>query len=637
MDTNLSGVNRFVDQQAVAGLASGASVYKAPTLNVNETGLNFARAGTSPAQIVMPGKNIAATSVDITSQSPLAGAQLNIRTLTIAERLAQSPSQEAMFYAISNRLSFLQALASLETDLNLVADDLPILVDGLPVAPPTIPVPVPVVRRTFSEWLRDGGASIQAQIQAPYMVNDAPEATLFSVGVRVVEQHTMLLRALEARVQQYSDFVTLCNNALQSIQSNIRNAQSYVTQLNNNLLQDRQNVAFTTALLSDEIQQVATVNAQRQQVLATSVQLIAYTRARTLETIDTAPSRQLVPANVTNPVPACLQQTVSIPPELREIVGQLREAPVSWLPAAASQVGNLERPALLQQLAMNVQSRATQMLQLPQLPSSAAGETGVYASAISKVYTSNQQVFRSFVTQRATIQPAALTNLSWSTQVASVASIAAINDLISADSVHTEISNAVARIVQQVSSVATCLYTRVSIVQPIDRLKWAEYLTGPGLSVQLQSLAVLSGWNQLAYSDRQQMQMLVDWLFLQIDITIPAATAFMSDVVRTAILLASDVPVDNIIPGAVIARTLPSVGGTVSLTLPSDRISSGMYVNLYSGATLAARAVVSDLDNSTVKATVTDVFTPGTYLNTSDSAHFTTLTPQAVALRSLFT
>jgi hypothetical protein len=46
--------------------------------------------------------------------------------------------------------------------------------------------------------------------------------------------------------------------------------------------------------------------------------------------------------------------------------------------------------------------------------------------------------------------------------------------------------------------------------------------------------------------------------------------------------------------------------------------------------------VVSDLDTSTVKATVTDVFAPGTYLNASDVAHFTTLAPQAVALRPLF-
>ncbi len=661
---NLNPVILAGQQQAASGTTS--SPFRITETNVAATlgaqrfigGLNAAQTGVQagPAQIINPGINAVATAIDITSESPLAGAQLNLRTLTIAQRLAQSPSQEAMFYSISNRLSFLQALQTIENDLNLVADDLPILVDlqpTLPTPPPTTPLPslpTPVALRsplpTFSEWLGPSNphglaypnnqAIIQEQIQSPYMIADSAEATLFSVGVRVAEQHTMLLRALEARVQQYSDFVTLCTNALTNIQNNVQQAQTYTTQLNNNLLQDRQNVAFTSALLSDETLRVQSVNIQRQQVLATSVQLIAYTRARTLDAIDTAPSRQLVPANVTNPVPACLQQSVAIPPEIREIVGQLREAPVNWLPSVSSQVGSLERPILLQQLAFSVQSRATQLLQLPLLPSSAAGESGVYAPTISTVYTANQRVFRGFMMQRASIQPSALFNLSWSNQVANVQSIAAVNDLISAESVHTEISNAVARLIQQISSVTTCLYTRVSIALPIDRLAWAEYLRGAGLSVQLQSLGILPSWNQLSYSDRQQMQMLVDWLFLQIDSTNSSAMAFMSDVVRTAILLASDVPIDNIISGNIIARTQPAIGGIVSLNLPSERISSGMYVNLYSGATLAARGVVSDLDNTTVSATVTDVFSPGTYLETSDTAHFTTLTPQAVALRPLF-
>jgi hypothetical protein len=639
---NLNPVNQAGIQQASTGVTS--STFKINDTNLIGSGVaekflggGLAAMQAGPAQIVNPGQNVAATPTDITSQSPLAGAQLNIRTLTIAQRLQQSPSQEAMFYSIGNRLSFLQALQTLMTDLNLVVDDLPIIMDGPAPASSTTPVAVPVEIHTFSEW-RDATLqpAILAKIQSPYLVTDAAEATMFSVGVRVVEQHTMLLRALEARVQQYSDFVTLCTNALNNIQSDIQQVQAYANQLMNNLLQDRQNVAFTTALLNDETQRVQSVNAQRLQVLATSVQLVAYTRARTLEATDTAPSRQLVPANIVNPVPACLQQSVAIPPEIREIVGQLREAPVNWLPSVASQVANLERPVLLQQLVLSAQSRASQLLQLPLLPSSAAGESGVYASTISNVYSANQQVFRGFQMQRASFQPAVLANLSWSSQVTSVQSVAAINDLISAESVHTEISNAVARLIQQISSVTTCLYTRVSIALPIDRLAWAEYLRGSGLSVQLQSLAVLPSFNQLSYTDRQQMQMLVDWLFLQIDTTNTAAAAFMSDVVRTAILVASDVPIDNIISGNVIARVQPSVGGMVSLNLPSERISSGMYVNLYSGSNLAARAVVSDLDNSTVSATVTDVFSPGTYLETTDTAHFTTLTPQAVALRPLF-
>jgi hypothetical protein len=627
----VSGINRGTLLQAESGTTGQTSPFRNLAASA---GLKFAGLlNAGPTQFVVPGQNAPATAIDITNQSPLAGGQLNVRTLTIAQRMQLSATEEAMFYAISNRLNFLQALAIIENDLNLVADDLPILVDQVPNSTATTPSGVPTITRTFSEYLASG-SNVISQIQSPYFVTDPSEATLFSVGVRVVEQHTMLLRALEARVQQYSDFVTLCGNVLQNMQNNIQKGTAYIAQLNNNLLQDRQNVAFTNSLLQDEIQLVNKTNAQRQQVLST-VQLVAFTRARTLEATDQVPSRQLVAANVTNPVPACLQQSVAIPPELREIVGQLREAPVNWMPSVSSQITYLERPILLQQLAIAAQARASYMLQMPQFPSSAFGESGAFASAISGVFTANQQIFRGYQVQRAAIQPAVFTGQSWSQQVSALQAIVAVNDLISSDSIHTEVSNAVARLIQQISSVATCLYTRVGITDPVDRLSWANFLTGAGRSIQLQSLAVLPDWNQLDYITRQQMQMLVDWLFLQIDTTNSAAMAFMSDVVRTAILLASDVPLDNIIPGNIIFRIQPTPGISVTLNLPSDRIASGMYVNLYSGASLAARAVVSDLDTSTVKATVTDVFTPGTYLEANDVAHFTTLAPQAIALRPL--
>jgi hypothetical protein len=597
----------------------------------------------SPTDILFPGQNAAATTTDIISQSPLVGAQLNLRTLTIAERLQQSPSQEAMFYSIANRLNYLQALNELCNDLGFVIDDLYIVVDGAPSGTAT-PAAVPMIRYTFYEWRTGTGqsatapvtqAAIQTAIQNPYLPTDASEASLYSVGVRVLEQHTTLLRAIEGRVQDYANFVSLCQTALGNMQSDLQNAQVYVTQLNHSLLQERQNVAFTSALLSDETARVDAVNAQRQQILS-HVQVVAYTRPRTLEALDTAPSRQLVPANVANPIPACLQQTVSVPAELREIVGQLREAPVNWLPAVAALLPKLQRPVLLQELAVSVQARGAMMLQALALPSSAVGESGVYAANIATVYSANQQIFRGFQTQRAAIQPAALTNMSWSAQVVNLQNVAALNDLIGAASVPTEVSNATARLVQQISSVATCLYTRVSAALPIDRLAWAEFLSGPGASIPLQSLAVLPSWNSLSYSDRQQTQTLVDWLFLQIDANNNQATAFMSDVVRTAILLASDVPLDNLIPGHVVERVQPSVGGLVTLNLPSDRVAAGMYVQLYSAGNLAARAVVSDLDATTVSASVTDVYSSGTYLEINDIAHFTAQTPQAVAMRSVF-
>src|SRR5262249_12480123 len=156
------------------------------------------------------------------------------------------------------------------------------------------------------------------------------------------------------------------------------------------------------------------------------------------------------------------------------------------------------------------------------------------------------------------------------TQVQILQANAAVADLIFSNSVHAEIANATARLIQQISSVAACLWARVSRALPVNRLEWAEFLRGPGASVQLPSLAVLPGWNAQPFTDRQQMQLFVDWLFLQIDNGNAAAFAFMSDVVRVAILLASHAPVNDVIAGAITIRTKPIVGGIVPLNLPSE-------------------------------------------------------------------
>ncbi len=574
----------------------------------------------------------AAAPSDVTQQQPLVGAELNIRTMTIAERLKQPPAQESYFYSISNRLAFLELLK----DLEITIDDLPVIVDGpLPAAPskPTDPVqPVPTEAHTFAEYRLN--SSLLGKVGSPALAADSDEAAFFSVGIRVLEQHSQLLRALEGRVQQYRDFVSSCTTALNNVQANLLRAQTALKQLQNDLLQDRQDVAFTTQLLAEETLRVQAVNDRRTSILQNSVQVVAYARARTVEATSDTPTRQLIPGDVTSPVPACLQQSVAIPPELREIVALLREAPVNWLPAVQALLNRLERPNLLYELAANTQAHAVLQLQSPQRASFADGESGPYAPVISNLYYANQQVFHTYTVERSSFQVAQIANHNWNSLVGALQNVAAVGDMMSSAAVHAEVVNATSRLMTQISNVATCLYTRVSTTDPEYRLAWAEFLRGPGFSLQLQSLAILPNWTKQEYVARDQMQMLVDWLFQQIDTSNSAAVAFMSDVVRVCILLASHAPVDEIITSALTVRSKPIVGGVVALNLPSERIASGMYVNLYSKGVLAAQAVVSDLDTRTVKATVTHVYQQNVFIETNDVAHFTAQTPNAVALRA---
>jgi hypothetical protein len=576
------------------------------------------------ANLRLPGVDSPATPIDITQQAPIVGAELNLRTMTIAERLAPSAAQEAMFYSVGNRVSVLLLLA----DLDLTIDDLPILVDTLPSdVPPFVVADLKVADRKSQLFKLVNTPSI------PNPSNTTPdESALFSTGVHVVEQNTQLLRAIEGRIQQYRDFLALAAAALSRVQTDFSQAQALLTRLGNDLSQARQELAFVQTLLNDELTRVANVNAQRTAVLQQYVSYVAYVRPRTLVTGHEVPSRQLVPAAVSSPVPACTTQSAAIPPELREIVSLLREAPVRWFPPIVLQLPKLERPVLVQSLAASTHARASVALKSSVSASSAESAAGRFAAPISTIFSANQQVVRNLQSQRASFDPATLVNQSWSAQLDIISEVAAVGDLLSSAVVHPEITNSVSRTLQQISSVATCLYTRVGQALPADRLEWANFLLDGVPS--LRNLAVLPGWNTQNYIDRQQMQLLADWLYQQIDNRAATAVAVMNDVIATAILLASHAPVDDIIAGAVALRTPPIVGGMIRLTLPSDRVAHGMSVQLYSGKTLAARAVVTDLDGGGVTATITDVYKPGATLEANDVAHFTGLDQNAVVHRA---
>lgn len=567
-----------------------------------------------------------ANPIDVTGQSPIVGAQLDLRTLSIGERLAQSPPQEALFYAVANRLSFLALL----TDLDIAIDDLPLLVDNLPNN--TVPPTVSDLRPTAARYQLAIGWVQSPQIKV-ITNSDPDESLVFSTGVRALEQHSQLLRALEGRVQLYRDFAALCTTALANVQSNLQSANSLVAQLNNDLTLSRQNLAYTQTLLADETARVNSVNQTRIDVLNTYVQFIAYNRPRTVVNRPSVQSRQLVPITVDNPAPACAKQTMSVPPELREIVALLREAPVRWFPPILKRLPSLERPALLQGLASDLQSRAQLLVSQPLAASSAAASTGRFAPAIAKTYAANQQVLRTIQTARSSFQPATLLTQSWSANINLLVDVAAVADLQTSSVVHAEISSAATSTIQQISSVATCLYTRIGQALPIDRLNWAQFLES-NPSTSLRNLSALPGWNSQNYIDRQQMQLLVEWLFQQVDGENATAQALMNDLVVTAILLATDAPVDSIIAGAVASRTIPVIGNPIRLTLPSDRVAHGMYVNLFSAGVLTARAVVSDLDTSGVTATVTDIYQPNPSLAANDIAHYTAKAPNAVVYKA---
>jgi hypothetical protein len=569
-----------------------------------------------------------ASAVDVTAQLPLLGVPFNLRTLNIAERLKTSPSHEALLYSLSTRTSFLDAV--LADDFGISVDDLEILVHEQDARDGTKFV---LTRYTVGQLRTDAAkrASVFGNIQIAGLAANADESAVFSGGITALEHHTLLLRAVEARISLYREFLVFVGRATTAVEDQLRRLDAAIKRADNDLAEARANLSLVLGLLNDELVRVQTVNERRSETLR-SVMFVVLVRRGTVPLEADVPSHQLFPANVASPVPAALQSNAIIPPELRELAAILREAPPAWLPATEALLAKLERPQHFTDLALHMRVRAFARAQIPAAPSSAIGHPGPFGASIADLFTTHQNTVGSMIQQRATFDHTQLTTMSWAAQKSAIFQVAAINDLIASDAVHLEIANAITAIIEHVSKIATALYVRVSSIRPVERLEWAEYLRGPGRHVGLRTLSILPDWDTVDYIERQQMQMLVDWLFTQIDVTLPDAAAYMSDMVRTAILLASHAPVNDVIAGEVAARTKPTVGGRIPLTSVSSRVAHGMPVLLYHAGELAARAVVDDLDPQHVMVKVTTVYKPDAVLDQTSHAHFLNEDPHSALL-----
>ena len=634
----------------VSGISAGALQTVRTAASSGITARVLSGAAATAFQTSAPGTvSQPATPSDITSQSPLVGAQLNLRTLTIAQRMADPPSQEGIFYATGNRVALLQLLA----DLDLTIDDLPILVDTPPVlnppatsttqaagAPPAV-VPMPLIRD-----LRDAASRnliFQAVLNPSIAVAqgvDPDEGDLFSTGIHVLEQHTSLLRSVEGRIQQYQDFLSLCSSTLTSVQTFLtpgavaaratgerprpgspgRGLHHHAAQRRNGAREQRKR---TTLLHTGELCAVRGLHPPPHAADGRRRGSQPAARAR-----QHREPRAELPATVRGHSGGAARDRLAAARCARKLAalgGGAAQQTRTPQPAAGSGV-----PAC--------RSARRSLLTLPPRTSSAASEPGVYAPVIASLFSANQTSVRSFQTERAAFQPAQLVNLSWAAQVSVLQGIASAGDLLSSDSVHAEVSQChfapdAADFQRRHLSLRARLPGAPGGPAGLGRIsarrRSHDPVAEPGRAAELESAGLC---NPAADADAGGLAVPADRYHHP-----AAAVSFMSDVVRVAILLASDAPVNAVIGGAVTLTTTPTVGGVVSLTLPSERIAQGMYVQLFSAGTLAAQAVVTDLDTAAVRATVTQVYQTGVTLQANDLAHFTSQPPEAAALRAFDT
>jgi len=138
--------------------------------------------------------------------------------------------------------------------------------------------------------------------------------------------------------------------------------------------------------------------------------------------------------------------------------------------------------------------------------------------------------------------------------------------------------------------VAACLYTRFREIPPLLRLDWADEISEYDDTVDFRNLSNLKRWDQIDHLDRRDMQTLVDWLYRQFNSKQSDAVAFVHDLIRVALLLASHAPVQQIISANVIAPAPIFIGGLIKIQVNPAVLRLGMNVQLF-GATATAKAI----------------------------------------------
>jgi hypothetical protein len=543
--------------------------------------------------------------------NPIVGLA-EIRTTALAERLRNPPSPEARNYALSNRARTVTALLNLlETFAAEDSGEVPALlqdfqIPGLAGDPFLAGLPAGTLQRPLADFR--GNTALQEALARPPAGSDnaLDEATLFTQAVSLSDTTIAMLRRLEARLTVYRDALSRCETALATLRGQVGAIAARQAEVASALAEARHDVSVTRALLAEETERIAAVNARRAKVLAEEVKFIAYVRPREADNLLATPTHAVDPGLVEAPVPACLRAHPEPPEELLDMLRVVREAPAPWFVQVPPLLQRLDKVDHLVRLLDGAQVRALAGLAQPRLSVQVLAGASRLATGIAQLATRQTEALAPRVATLQTMNLNLLGSLSWQGVRDQAAQVVSFGDLAEGGHGRADVARAAAEELDRIRGVAACLHAEFSGVLPAIRLQWAELLSEFDAAPNLRNLANLPRWAEIPYLDRRQMQAYADWLFAQIEPGQPQAVALVNDVVRMCLLLASHAPVDRIVQGRM-ARPTPGVrpGVRIPLTvLDAAPLRVGMAALLYRADQLVARATVEDLGQGEVMARV---------------------------------
>ncbi len=497
---------------------------------------------------------------------------------SIAARLAVPPSTEVHSFAREARLRAYDTIEEI-SQLGIWVDDL------------QLPGFVPQVNLHASEivhglipfkTLRPLLANRAAWVQDS--VSGQDEAAFFSTGIKSIEATVAALRLVEERLEQYREVVRVLEEAFADLRVLWAEARGRLAELAIVIAEDRHDVTVARALLDEEIERVARVNERRQRIVEEHVPFLVFRRARTTDLRRAIPVRTVDPARIPDPVPACLQGDHDAPEQLRMMVSVLGEAPIAWFPQLRANLRRVDHLPSIHRVLKRAYARSAESLpelapafQHPSFTKSLLGRRiGAVFNAQFGVIARTRNVMIAHPIEYWLAS-------SWERAMKHAEETVSLNDCREGWHGRQDLSVASAGTVEMMGRAAACLFTKWRDVPPVIRLEWTDKISQFDDPIDLRRLSALPSWHAIDRLDRHDLQSIVDYLYRRVDPSNNDAVAFVHDLVRMTILLASHAPVSEILEGTAVEPDRPvAVGNNVLVRVDPERVRMGMSVLLYS-------------------------------------------------------
>ncbi len=523
------------------------------------------------------------------------------REQPIADRLTQPVSVAIQSTAVFGKYQAVTAFTRNPDLLEMVAD---LVLPGfdVPVDPGSPFPPEP----TFGDLVGQEHRILEGEFDPTD--NFFNEGDYFSGGVHTAEDTVGILHIVAKRLAMYKQAIALCRQVLADVDPHRAGAGQRLEVIDARLAEARHDVAVGLSLFAEEEQRIEDLNNRRRQILEQEVPFLLFHRPRLADHLTDMPVRRLYPAPSADPVPLCLGREVEAPPQLAQMLELLRAAPIVWFPGLRSLLAELKRLEELWGGFQDAQHAASALAASFFEPSigpstggqaevadggsigsapnvafmarlATAGDPGASVAAdgafagleeglspmqvVDQAIGAQTQVLADQRFGVANLDLGSFQDYNWSLLQQEAPKILSFGDLMNVG--RRSVARKAVAAYEDLGRVAACLYAGFSTVRPSRRLSWVQLLSQYDAPFDLRWLATLPGWQQVGFLERRELQTLVDWLFQRVDPEQADAVAWMNDLVRVCILLASSAPVDRLVAGSVIATTSVQVGGTVQV------------------------------------------------------------------------